>query len=159
MPRMFKKVSCWPANDASGKSSAVAEERTATAMSSPPLMVSNDWRTSCSRSLGSSCSIIQVRIFLPVSASLLTSFTSSVLSSLLILSSKPVSVKKRLNAFEVVAKPPGTLTPKSDKWLIISPSEAFLPPTISMSSFPSWSRLITSAVDCAAMITPENKVI
>jgi hypothetical protein len=29
MPITFKKVSCWPANEASGKSSAVAEERTA----------------------------------------------------------------------------------------------------------------------------------
>jgi [pyruvate, water dikinase]-phosphate phosphotransferase / [pyruvate, water dikinase] kinase len=29
----------------------------------------------------------------------------------------------------VVAKPPGTLTPRAASWLIISPSEAFLPPT------------------------------
>ena len=29
MPTTFRNVSCWPANDASGKSSAVAEERTA----------------------------------------------------------------------------------------------------------------------------------
>jgi hypothetical protein len=28
-PRMLRKVSCWPANEASGRSSAVAEERTA----------------------------------------------------------------------------------------------------------------------------------
>jgi hypothetical protein len=33
---MFKKVSCCPAKEASGKSSAVAEERTATAMSGLP---------------------------------------------------------------------------------------------------------------------------
>ena len=32
-PRTFRKVSCWPAKDASGRSSAVAEERTATANS------------------------------------------------------------------------------------------------------------------------------
>ena len=30
MPRTFRKVSCCPANDASGRSSAVADERTAT---------------------------------------------------------------------------------------------------------------------------------
>ena len=29
MPPTLRKVSCWPANDASGRSSAVAEERTA----------------------------------------------------------------------------------------------------------------------------------
>ena len=34
-PRTFKNVSCWPAKEASGRSSAVAEERTATANSSP----------------------------------------------------------------------------------------------------------------------------
>ena len=32
-PRTLRKVSCWPANEASGRSSAVAEERTATAIS------------------------------------------------------------------------------------------------------------------------------
>src|SRR5258708_5734726 len=32
-PRTLRKVSCWPANEASGRSSAVAEERTATANS------------------------------------------------------------------------------------------------------------------------------
>ena len=32
MPTTLRKVSCWPANEASGRSSAVAEERTATAM-------------------------------------------------------------------------------------------------------------------------------
>ena len=30
-PRTLRKVSCWPAKEASGKSSAVADERTATA--------------------------------------------------------------------------------------------------------------------------------
>ena len=29
IPRTLRKVSCWPANDASGISSAVADERTA----------------------------------------------------------------------------------------------------------------------------------
>ena len=35
MPRTFRKVSCCPAKDASGRSSAVAEERTAKDASSP----------------------------------------------------------------------------------------------------------------------------
>jgi hypothetical protein len=48
---MFKKVSCWPAKEASGKSSAVAEERTATAMSGLPFESAvNASRTSCSNS-------------------------------------------------------------------------------------------------------------
>src|SRR3546814_888692 len=36
---------------------------------------------------------------------------------------------KALNASAVVAKPPGTETPRSASWPIISPSEEFLPPT------------------------------
>ena len=36
-PRTLRNVSCWPAKEASGRSSAVAEERTATANSSAPL--------------------------------------------------------------------------------------------------------------------------
>jgi hypothetical protein len=36
-PVTLRKVSCWPAKEASGRSSAVAEERTATATSPPPL--------------------------------------------------------------------------------------------------------------------------
>ena len=35
-PSIFKNVSCWPANEASGKSSAVADERTATLRFSLP---------------------------------------------------------------------------------------------------------------------------
>src|SRR3546814_8869553 len=36
MPLTLRKVSCWPANEASGRSSAVADERTATEISGPP---------------------------------------------------------------------------------------------------------------------------
>ena len=35
-PAMLRKVSCWPAKEASGRSSAVAEERTANDAPSPP---------------------------------------------------------------------------------------------------------------------------
>src|SRR5258706_14158168 len=40
---------------------------------------------------------------------------------------------KSRNAAAVVAKPSGTRTPRDASWLIISPSEAFLPPTRSTS--------------------------
>ena len=46
MPWTLRKVSCWPANEASGRSSAVAEERTATEISLPELRP--DWATSWS---------------------------------------------------------------------------------------------------------------
>ncbi len=35
MPTTFRKVSCWPAKLANGRSSAVADERTATGASVP----------------------------------------------------------------------------------------------------------------------------
>src|SRR5690606_10534590 len=43
-------------------------------------------------------------------------------------------------ASAVVAKPPGTRTPAPASWLIISPSEAFLPPTESTSVMRSCSK-------------------
>ena len=47
---MFKKVSCCPAKEASGKSSAVADERTATAISGLPFeRAVNAARISCSK--------------------------------------------------------------------------------------------------------------
>ena len=39
-----------------------------------------------------------------------------------------------LYASEVVAKPSGTFIPRADKLLIISPRDAFFPPTLSISS-------------------------
>ena len=154
IPRILRKVSCWPANEASGKSSAVADERTATAMSSPWLISAKASRISCSRSLGNSCSIIMSRIFLPVAVNAATSSTSRPWSASLILSWRPVPIKNLLKASDVVAKPPGTLTPKSVRWLIISPNEAFLPPTLSMSFLPNLSSEITCAFK---VITPWNK--
>jgi hypothetical protein len=38
--------------------------------------------------------------------------------------------RKSRKASAVVANPPGTRTPNRDSWLIISPSDAFLPPTL-----------------------------
>jgi hypothetical protein len=40
-PRTLRKVSCWPAKEASGRSSAVAEERTAQEAASPDAAVSS----------------------------------------------------------------------------------------------------------------------
>jgi hypothetical protein len=34
-PRTLRKLSCWPANEAVGRSSAVADDRTATSVSAP----------------------------------------------------------------------------------------------------------------------------
>ncbi len=71
------------------------------------------------------------------------------------------------NADAVVAKPPGTRMPAPDSWLIISPSDAFLPPTASMSSIRKRSNGMTCAallIDpptrrgacCGAQIRPQN---
>ncbi len=43
---------------------------------------------------------------------------------------------KSLNAFVVTAKPSGTLMPLLVRWPIISPKEAFFPPTLAMSLRP-----------------------
>ncbi|MNR35769.1 hypothetical protein D3C85_1536360 [compost metagenome] len=57
-PRMLRKVSCWPAKEASGRSSAVAEERTATAMFGLPADISaKALRMSASSWAGNSASI------------------------------------------------------------------------------------------------------
>jgi len=88
---MFKKVSCWPANDASGKSSAVADERTATAISGLPFeSASNAVRISFSSSAVSGVSTIHWRILAPVSARAITSSTLSAASSALILAFRPL---------------------------------------------------------------------
>ena len=49
-------------------------------------------------------------------------------------------------AWAVVAKPPGTRTPEAASWLIISPKEAFLPPTSPTSSMRRWSKAIACRV-------------
>ena len=79
---MFKKVSCWPAKEASGKSSAVAEERTATAMSGLPFeCAAIASLISCYNVVVSGVSTIHLRILAPVSASVITSSTFSCASS------------------------------------------------------------------------------
>ncbi len=48
----------------------------------------------------------------------------------------PSPARKSRYASAVVAKPPGTLTPRWDRFETISPSEAFLPPTWGTSAMP-----------------------
>ena len=55
-------------------------------------------------------------------------------------------VRNSRKACAVVAKPPGTRTPAAASWLIISPREAFLPPTASTSVILSCSNGTTRAV-------------
>ena len=96
MPRMFRKVSCWPAKEASGRSSAVAEERTATERSSPsPVSCAYAARMSASRSGGKGCATTAARIVAPTSASRRVSSTSRSASSAAIRSARPVSPRKR----------------------------------------------------------------
>src|SRR6059036_2093418 len=65
-PRILRKVSCCPAKEASGKSSAVALERTATeTLSSPPVNSSYAWATSDWSCFGRGVASIQPRISAP----------------------------------------------------------------------------------------------
>ncbi len=134
MPTTLRKVSCWPANDASGRSSAVAEERTANdAFGAAALSLANSPRIAASRSGGNGVASIQPRICAPAVASARVSSVFSVASRALIRCASASCARKRRNAFAVVAKPPGTRTPVALNWLIISPREAFFPPTASTS--------------------------
>ncbi|CSS42711.1 Uncharacterised protein [Shigella sonnei] len=56
----------------------------------------------------------------------------------------PLWSRNWLNASAVVAKPFGTETPIPERLVIISPREAFLPPTLSTSFMPSWLYQSTS---------------
>ena len=92
MPWTFRKVSCWPAKEASGRSSAVAEERTAKlAPGWSALRRANCSRTACSSADGNAASITQRRTVAPASASARTSSTSSVRSRLSMRSVSPAS--------------------------------------------------------------------
>ena len=96
MPSMFKKVSCWPANDASGRSSAVALERTANDRpASVPTSCSYACRISRSRSAGNGCATTASRICRPTAASRWTSSVSNPLSRSVICPANPVSPMNR----------------------------------------------------------------
>ena len=75
---MLRNVSCCPANDASGRSSAVADERTANdAPGKPAASVAYAVAMSRSRAGGSGAATIQPRISAPARASSATSSTSN----------------------------------------------------------------------------------
>src|SRR3954470_18243160 len=82
---------------------------------------------------GKGCFSIHERTCLPHSASALTSLGSSLPSASAIFLSSPSAARNRRYASAVVAKPPGTRIPAADSPPIISPREAFLPPTLSRS--------------------------
>src|SRR5690606_10058878 len=140
MPTTFRKVSCWPANDASGRSSAVADERTANEPLPSASSLAKDSRMADSSSAGNGASIIHWRISEPAAASARTSSGSSVDRRSAMRCSSDDCFRNARNASAVVAKPPGTRTPAPANWLIISPSEAFLPPTESTSVMRSCSK-------------------
>ena len=147
MPTTFRKVSCWPANEASGRSSAVAEERTANeAFGLPAVSFSNSALMAWSSSGGNGVDSIQWRISAPAAASARTSSVFSVERRASILAARPLCCRNCRKAWAVVAKPPGTRTPEAASWLIISPREAFLPPTVSTSDILSCSNGATRAV-------------
>ncbi len=146
MPTTFRKVSCWPANEASGRSSAVAEERTAKQASAlPPHSVAKASRMAFSRSAGKGWASTMARISAPAAARARTSSVSRVLRRSLIFCARPSWARNWRKAWAVVAKPVGTRTP-SGSWEIISPREAFLPPTDSTSVILRFSNGTTRAV-------------
>src|SRR3990167_313148 len=146
MPTTLRKVSCWPAKEASGKSSAVAEERTAKlACALAPDRVTKASRMAFSRSAGKGWASTMARISAPTCARARTSSVSRSLSLALILSARPACARNLRKACAVVAKPVGTFTP-CGSWEIISPREAFLPPTDSTSAMRSSSKGTTRSV-------------
>jgi hypothetical protein len=146
MPTTFRKVSCWPAKEASGRSSAVADERTAKdAAGLPALSVANASPMAFCRSSGNGWASTMPRISAPAMANARTSSVSSEARRLLMRSARPSWARNCRNACAVVAKPVGTRTPWGS-WEIISPRLAFLPPTDSTSVILRFSNGTTRAV-------------
>ncbi len=147
MPTTFRKVSCWPANEASGRSSAVADERTANEPLPSASSLAKASRICDSNSGENGASTIHWRICAPAVASSRTSSGFSVVRRSAIRLSRPEAFRKSRKASAVVAKPPGTRTPAPDSWLIISPRDAFLPPTESTSVMRSCSNKTTYDIE------------
>ena len=140
IPSTFKKVSCWPAKEASGKSSAVAEERTAKEPLPESSKTANALRISSSNFGWKGAVSIQLRISAPACANARTSSIFKPSKRCWMRSVRLLCFRKSRNANEVVAKPVGTRTPVEANWEIISPNEAFLPPTDSTSVMRSCSK-------------------
>ena len=140
MPSTLRKVSCWPAKEASGKSSAVADERTAKEPFPELSKVLNAVRISSSKRAWNGAVSIQWRISAPASARARTSSIFRFSRRFWMRSVRLLCSKKSRKANAVVANPVGTRTPVDANWEIISPREAFLPPTDSTSVIRSCSK-------------------
>ena len=151
---MLRNVSCCPANDASGRSSAVADDRTAKlAWSSPSEIFAYASRTSCSSAGCSGCSTIAARTCFPTRDNASTSSVSRPSINPVIRAASPSCDTKSRNADAVVANPSGTRTPADARLPIISPSDEFFPPTSSRSAIPNdenhFTFALTSSLLCA----------
>src|SRR5690606_3576784 len=133
--------------EASGKSSAVADERTAKDPLPSASSSAKAVRICCSNSGENGASTIHWRISAPAVASSRTSSGLRVLRRSAIRRSSPEALRKSRKASAVLAKPPGTRTPAPDSWLIISPNDAFLPPTESTSDMRSCSNETTYDIE------------
>ena len=146
MPGMLRNVSCCPANDASGRSSAVADDRTAkeasafSATSSPYARGSRPPARA-----GSGWSTIGRPHLLAHPARRIDVVGVQALEQRLDLVDRPsrheaaVRVGRR-------GEPVGTRTPAEARFPIISPSDEFFPPTSSRSSIPISRTTSTFAV-------------
>jgi len=88
---------------------------------------------SATSSGGNGAPAIQPRIDWPARASARTSATSRSFIASSIRDARPLCCMNSRKASDVVAKPPGTRMPAAESSPIISPSDAFLPPTCARS--------------------------
>jgi hypothetical protein len=144
---MFRKVSCWPAKEASGRSSAVAEERTAkVACALPALSTAKASRIAVSRAAGNGCASTQARICAPASrqgahvlgVERVQTGVDAVRQAVVL-----AGIRERRGPWW--RNPVGTFTPEGS-WEIISPRLAFLPPTASTSLILRFSNGTTRSV-------------
>src|SRR5690606_531137 len=112
-----------------------------------------------SNGCGNGAAVTQPRISLPAAVRAGTSSTSSVASRSWMRWCKWLWAMKSRNAAAVVAKPPGTDTPRPARWPIISPREEFLPPTRARSARRSSCshRMLRSERDAPGSHRPEGR--
>src|SRR5688572_10551034 len=130
-PTTLRNVSAAPANDASGKSSAVADDRTASSGSRPSRAHSRSYAATIATfsSSGRGVSRTAVRAARPCRANS-GRFSGSNRSKMArSFASRPSVARSRRYASAVVANPSSTPTPFGLSARNSSPSEAFLPPT------------------------------
>src|SRR3970282_1711463 len=111
---------------------------------------------SCCSCWGMSCARSQPLISAPPRASAVTSATSRPCRRPATRWSSPPCARTSRYARAVVANPPGTRTPAPPSWLIISPSEAFLPPTSATSFMRKVAKSRTRLVLLTAAVAEFN---